>query len=219
MKFFDFAFKLGVEFAVFSFIWGIIKIVISFLRPNGSEKTTIEEYSLKLVQYFFLADVTFLFCLEENNIQILYSELLIAGSILLMYFVGKLQKKQQRLVMFQGFAGPLKGLLPKFDLKAEIGVITFAMLTFVFLAFKPIYASNPISNWFYKNISDIEKTPFFGWIFNVIGFFVLLGILNKLVNGVFYLLSGKPLIQTSTSFNSNQDSSKKENNFDDYEEL
>jgi hypothetical protein len=220
MKFFDFAFKLGVVFAVFSFIWGIIRIAISFLRPKGAEKSIVEEYSIKLIQYFFLADVTFLFCLDEvNNNQVLYSELIIAGAILFMYFIGKLQKKQQRLVMFQGFKTSLNGLIPKFDLKAEIGVIIFAMTTFIFLFFKPVFATNPISVWFFKNITEIEKAPFFGWIFNLIGFFVLLSIMNKLINGVFYLLSGKPLFQTSTSFNTNQDSSKKENDFDDYEEL
>jgi hypothetical protein len=63
----------------------------------------------------------------------------------------------------------------------------------------------------------IEKTPIIGFVFKIIGFFILISLFNKILNGFFYLISGKPLITTTSSFQA-----KKENEsskFDDYEEL
>ena len=218
MKFFDLTFRLGVVFGVFGFIWGIIRLVISFFRINGGEKTLVEEYSLKLIQYFFLTDVTFMFCVQDTTeIKILYNELIVAISFLLMYFIGKLQRKQKSIIVMKGFGTSFNGLKPKFDLKAEIGVIIFSITIFVLFSFKPEFAFNPVSKWFYSNIIGIEKSPFFGWIFKLVGFFVLLGIINKLVNGVFFLLSGKPLV-TST-LNTNKEHKKDSNDFDDFEEV
>ncbi len=218
MKFIDFAFRLGVVFAVFGFLWGIIRLFIGILRFKTGEKSLVEEYSIKAVQYFFLADVTFLFCLNQNNSsEVLPFELSLGASILTLYFVGKLQNRQKRSVMMQGFGSALKQLQPMFNLKAEIGVITFSLGMFIFYAFNPTYAQNPISNWFYENILGIEKAPFFGYIFKIIGFFVLLGILNKIVNGFFFLISGKPLVTSSTSFGAKKEEDP--NKFDDFEEL
>lgn len=218
MKFFDLAFRLGVVFGVFGFIWGIIRILISALRMNGGEKSLVEEYSLKLIQYFFLTDVTFMFCIQDTNeIQVLFSELIVSASVLLLYFIGKLQRRQQNMLVLKGFGQTLNSLKPKFDIKAEVGVIVFSLSAFVLFAFKPEFAFNPISKWFYNNILGIEKAPFFGWIFKVVGFFVLLGIINKLVNGIAFLLSGKPLM--TTSFSTNEEVKKDSNDFDDFEEV
>ena len=218
MKFFDLAFRLGVVFGVFGFIWGVIRIIISAFRVNGSEKSLIEEYSIKLIQYFFLTDVTFMFCIQDSNeIQILYSELIVSASLLLMYFIGKLQRRQKSMIVMKGFGATFNGLKPKFDIKAEVGVIIFSLLVFVFFTFKPEFAFNPISKWFYNNIIGIEKAPFFGWIFKIVGFFVLVGILNKLMNGVFFLLSGKPLM--TTTFNTSEETKKDSNDYDDFEEV
>jgi hypothetical protein len=218
MKFFDLAFRLGVVFGVFGFIWGIIRLLISALRMSGGEKSLAEEYSLKLIQYFFLTDVTFMFCLQDTNeIQILYAELIVSASLLLLYFIGKLQRRQQNMLVLKGFGQTLNSLKPKFDIKAEIGVIIFSLLVFVLFSFKPEFAFNPISKWFYNNILGIEKAPFFGWIFKIVGFFVLLGIINKLVNGIAFLLSGKPLM--TTSFSTNEEVKKDANDFDDFEEV
>ena len=218
MKFFDLAFRLGVVFGVFGFIWGVIRIIISTFRVNGSEKSIIEEYSIKLIQYFFLTDVTFMFCIQDSNeIQILYSELIVSASLLLMYFIGKLQRRQKSMIVMKGFGATFNGLKTKFDIKAEVGVIIFSLFVFVFFTFQPEFAFNPISKWFYNNIIGIEKAPFFGWIFKIVGFFVLVGILNKLMNGVFFLLSGKPLM--TTTFNTTEETKKDSNDYDDFEEV
>lgn len=216
MKFIELAFRLGVVFAIFGFIWGIFQILLGILR-GARQKTVIEEYSLKFVQYFFLVDVTFLFCIKKvGSDQILFNELVFSGFILLLYFVGKLQNKQQRLSFFQISGTRIPNFKPVYNFSAEVGAIVFAIALFTFFIFMPVYANNPVSNWFYQSILDIEDTFFFGFIFKIIGFFVLLGIIMKLVNGIAFLISGKPIASMRGRFDS--DKSKKDD-FDDFEEI
>lgn len=220
MNLLNFAFLMGVMFAVFAFLWGFVRLSITLLRPKHFERSIMEEYSIKALQYFFLIDVTFLFCLNHNNSgYILPYELYTGAMILVVYFVGKLQNRQKRSMLFKASIGEsMKFLTPVFNLKAEIGVILFGIGMFVFFIFYPDFAQNPISNWFYESIIGIEEAPFIGFIFKVIGFFILLSILNKLINGVFYLISGKPLVTTQMYVN---DETKKDDpsKFDDFEEL
>ncbi len=215
MKFIELAFRLGVVFAIFAFIWGIFQIILGIIR-GGRRKTVIEEYSLKFVQYFFLVDVTFLFCLKKGGDQLLLNELVFSGFILVLYFVGKLHNKQQRITFFKISGARMPDLKPVFHQGAEVAAIIFAVLLFAFFIFMPAYANNPLSNWFYQSILDIEDTFFFGFIFKVIGFFVLIGILMKLINGISFLLSGRP-IASARGFEQ-QDKDKKDD-FDDYEEI
>jgi hypothetical protein len=77
---------------------------------------------------------------------------------------------------------------------------------------------NPISNWFYNTIINLENMPFFGYIIKIFGFFVLIGIFNKIINGLFFLISGKPFISNLSSFDT-KDNEKDSAKFDDYEEL
>lgn len=214
MKFIELAFRLGVVFAIFGFIWGIFQIILGLFRGNR-QKTVMEEYSLKFVQYFFLVDVTFLFCVKKGGDELLLYELVFTGLILVLYFVGKLQNKQQRLTFFRISGTRLPNFKPVFNLSAEIAAIIFAVLLFAFFVFMPVYANNPVSNWFYQSILDIENTFFFGFIFKVIGFFVLVGILMKLINGLTFLLSGRP-IAPARGFDPDK---QNKDDFDDYEEI
>ena len=217
MKFIDLAFRLGVVFAIFGFIWGILNMLLTLLR-GARPKTIFEEYILKFFQYFFLVNVTFLFCVQKENSSILMpNELILAGLILILYFTGKLQNRQNRSAIFKMAGNPMPNLMTIFNLKAEIMVITSAILIFTAFVFFPEYAQNPISNWFYESILDIESTPIFGFIFKVIGFFVLISILFKLLNGFSYLLSGAPLVTVNRQFQSNKKND--ENKFDDFEEM
>jgi hypothetical protein len=220
MNLLKFAFLMGVMFAVFGFLWGFVRLSITLIRPKHFERSIIEEYSIKTLQYFFLIDVTFLFCLNQNNSgYILPYELYTGALILVVYFVGKLQNRQKRSTLFKASLGEnMKFLTPIFNLKAEVGVILFGIGMFVFFIFNPQYAQNPISNLFYDSIVGIEEAPIIGFIFKIIGFFILLSISNKLINGVFYLMSGKPLVTTQRHVkeeNTKEDSTK----FDDFEEL
>jgi hypothetical protein len=217
VKFIDLAFRLGVVFAIFGFIWGTLSLLLTLAR-GGRTKTVLEEYLLKSVQYFFLVNVTFLFCVQKEDSSILMpNELILAGLILIIYFTGKLQNRQNRSAIFKMAGNPMPAISTMFNVKAEIIVITFSILFFTAFVFFPDYAQNPISLWFYNSILDIESTPIFGFMFKVIGFFVLTSILFKLLNGFSYLLSGAPLVKVNRQFQSRNKND--DNKFDDFEEL
>jgi len=220
MKFIDLAFRLGVVFAIFGFLWGILNLALALIR-GGRPKSVVEEYTLKMVQYFFLVDVTFLFCVQkEDATMLLPNELILAGLILLLYFTGKLQNRQTRSDFFQMSGNTLPQMKSLFNLRAEIIVITISLLVFTGFVFYPVYAQNPVSNWFYESILNIEDTPVFGFIFRVIGFFVLMSIVLKLVNGFSYLFSGAPLVSVNKQFQQGGGKdNKKDDEFDDFEEL
>ena len=217
MKFIDLAFRLGVVFAIFGFIWGTLSLLLTLAR-GGRTKTVLEEYLLKSVQYFFLVNVTFLFCVQKEDSSVLMpNELIFAGLILIIYFTGKLQNRQSRSTIFKMTGNSMPAFSTMFNVKAEIIVITFSILFFTAFVFFPDYAQNPISLWFYSSILDIESTPIFGFMFKVIGFFVLTSILFKLLNGFSYLLSGAPLVKVNRQFQSRNKND--DNKFDDFEEI
>jgi hypothetical protein len=217
MELMNFIFRLGVLFAIYGFIWGIIEIGVSILSA-GRKRTMGEEYFIKGVKYLLLVDVTFLFCLniENDNISVYY--LAMAGLVLLTYFIGKLQNKQNQMAMFQMMGSGFPKAVNNFNLKAEIAVIVLSLIFFFSLLYMPDLAKNPISNWFHESIINIEDTPIFGFIFKVIGFFFLLSMLMKMVNAFMFLLSGQPFVQASSSFKSYK-GKKNEDGFDDFEEL
>jgi hypothetical protein len=206
---------MGVLFAIYGFIWGIFEFILVIASMN-KQKTLTEEYVIKGIKYVFLADVTFLFCLDLKEGEISYYQLALAALVLTMYFVGKLQSSQQQAKMFGMMGNGLPMAFKNFNLNAEIGVIALSVFCFIgFIFFKDL-SINPISDWFHDSIISIEKTPVIGFIFKVIGFFFLISMLFKMMNGIMYLLSGAPFVQASAGFQANK---KKEGDFDDYEEI
>ena len=215
MELLNFIFRMGVLFAIYGFIWGIFEFILVIASMN-KQKTLTEEYVIKGIKYVFLADVTFLFCLDLKEGEISYYQLALAALVLTMYFVGKLQSSQQQAKMFGMMGNGLPMAFKNFNIKAEIGVIALSVLCFIgFIFFKDL-SINPISDWFHDSIISIEKTPVIGFIFKVIGFFFLISMLFKMMNGIMYLLSGAPFVQASAGFQANK---KKEGDFDDYEEI
>lgn len=215
MSLLDFIFRLGVLFAIYGFLWGLIEIALAILRA-GSQRSIPEVYLIKALKYFFLADVTFLFCVERLGTDtVIIDQGIIAGIILLMYFLGKLQQQQNQLRIFQmGFNG-MPMMKQTFNPRAELAVITLAMGIFVLFWFFPHLAYNPLSQWFHESILNIEDTPVFGFIFKIIGFFFMLSIIFKVVNAFTLILSG-------AAFNNKRGSEPKErsdDDFDDYEEI
>ena len=214
MDLLNFIFRLGVLFAIYGFIWTLIELGLTLLR-SGRPKTIVEEYLIKSVKYLFLTDVTFLFCADLENGEISNYNLTMAALVLLTYFIGKLQKEQNRLQFFSNMTGIPQSNL--FNPKAESVLIGSSVLLFVGFTFYPNLAYNPISEWFRASITDIEETAVIGFIFKVIGFFFLLGMITKMINGVMYLLSGRPFIQASSNMHFSK--GKKEDGFDDFEEV
>ncbi len=193
VELFDFIFRLGVVFAIYGFLWGLLEIAFRILT-SGRQRTVGEVYFLRGIKYIFLADVTFLFCIDGDVSKLNYTnQLIIAGIVLLTYFVGKLQNNQNKNQMFRVLMNS-RVQMPKqltlFNLRAEIFVIVLSLVVFTLFNFSPSYAANPISIWFHKSIIDIEDTVFFGFIFKVIGFFFLLSLLSKMISGITFILSG-----------------------------
>jgi hypothetical protein len=216
MDLLNFIFRLGVLFAIYGFIWGLIELGIGILSV-GSNRTPLGVYLFRAIKYILLVDVTVLFCYNLENNQIELYNLGVAGLILLTYFIGKLQNRQQQALFINAFGTGLANMKNNFNIQAELGVIAISIGFFVFLIFFPQYSYNPLSVWFHESIINIEDTPIFGFIFKVIGFFFLLNLLFKMLNGFVFLISGQPLIQMSSRFGKR----KKDNNddFDDFEEI
>ncbi len=205
---------MGVLFAIYGFLWGLIEIAISLLRA-GAERSIPEVYLVKALKYFFLVDVTFLFCVEQlGDKRVVVDQGIIAGIILLMYFLGKLQQQQNRLRVFQmGFNG-MPMIKQYFNLRAEMGVISVALGVFVLFWFYPNLAYNPLSQWFHESIINIEDTPVFGFIFKVIGFFFMLSIIFRVVNAFILILSGAAFKNSGS-----KEDDPSNDHFDDYEEI
>lgn len=207
-------FRLGVLFAIYGFLWFFIELGLTFLRA-GRQKTIGENYLIKSVKYLFLVNVTFLFCLDLNKNDVSFFNAMPSAIVLLTYFIGKLQQ-QQRLQFFGQLNTPISG--PNdFNLKTEVILIVASIALFIGFLFFPQFASNNIANWFKSSILDIESTVIIGFIFKIIGFLFLLGMIMKMINAINYIISGKPVIDIKTNFNSK--AKKGEDKFDDFEEI
>ena len=206
-------FRLGVVFAIYGFIWIFIEFGFSLLR--GGRKALLPEiYLIKGAKYILLSAVAFMFNLSEELKLDIYQYAL-TGSILLLYFLGKLHRTQNQRVLVQLMNNRINPTT-QFNIVGEIIVIVLSGLMYIFLFYFPDYAYNGLSVWFKESILSIEKTPIFGWIFKLIGFFFVVSTLVKVINGFFLLLSGRLLVQSRSGINTNKNDS---NEYDEYEEM
>ncbi len=212
----NFIFRLGVVFAIYGFLWGIIDLGMRLLTASR-QRAMVETYIIKAFKYLFLVGVTFMFCMGDLNRHLIVSyQLVLAGVILLTYFIGKLQNSQNQVMIFQMMG---RGLPEKpmflFNLKAEIGVIVGALALFVAFWFYPSIATNAVSSWFHDSILSIENAVIFGFIFKVIGFFFILNMIFKMIGGFTFLLSGGKN-RKSSDYSDNDPS---DDDFNYYEEV
>jgi len=226
MDFLSFTFRIGVILAIYGFLWWFINMALKILR-RGKRKQLIESYSIKLVRYAFLADVIFLFSRDQSNSELTLNNFMVAGLILMIYFVGKIQSKQHQNSFLNirggdntaGVQNLLSSIKPIFDIRFEVGVVVLSMLLYVGFYFAPDWSVNPISNWFLDSILNIEETPVFGFIFKVVGFFFLLSVLFKIVNGFFSIFNGGKRSQGNSEVDNEQDDEQDDDHFDDYTEI
>ena len=213
-------FKIGVLLAIYGFIWFFINLLIS-LATGGRKKTVGEVYFSKGVKSIFLVNVLFLYGLDDGQNEIDLFNMIVSGLVLILYFVGQMQKHEQQAAMMEKYSNLLRGIgaNSRFNKKAEIIVLSLSILFYTSLFFLPDFAKNPIALWFYETVTGIEKTPLIGFIFKVIGFFFLLSILIKIFNGINYLLSGKPLLNVKTGYYAGRKKDKDDDSFDDFEEV
>lgn len=216
MELLNFIFRLGVVFAIFGFIWGLINLGIRLLTV-GRQRQTAEVYILKAVQYLLLVDVTFLICYNNEYTNLDYTSQLVFGAIILvMYFVGKLQRDQNKQMLFKLYTNGMIQGNAGFNLKAEIAVIVMSIAAFTLFCYFPEYAVNPLSLWFKDTILNIEDTPIFGFIFKIVGFFFLVNIIMKVLNSFMLLISGKGFQRNRRDDNDNASNNDR---FDDFEEI
>lgn len=215
MELINLIFRLGVLFSIYGFLWFFIDLILKML-VGGRTRTIVEVYLIKSIKYLFLVNVTFLFCLDINQQDVTLKNLLPSAIILLMYFIGKFQQKQKQIRLMGSFGN--ESFNEGFNIRAEIALITAAIMLFISFIYFPQYASNGVANWFRESIIDLETTVLIGFIFKVIGFFFLVGMIIKMVNAVIYILSGQPFIDIQTSINSGKEK-RKSDDFDDFEEV
>jgi hypothetical protein len=213
-------FKIGVLLAIYGFIWFFINLLIS-LATGGRKKTVGEVYFSKGVKSIFLVNVLFLYGLDDGQNEIDLFNMIVSGLVLLLYFIGQMQKNERQAEMMEKYSNLLRGIgaNTRFNKKAEIIVLSLSILFYASLFFLPDFAKNPIALWFYETVTGIEKTPLIGFIFKVIGFFFLLSTLIKIFNGINYLLSGKPLLNVKTGYYGGRKKDKDDDSFDDFEEV
>ena len=208
-------FKLGVLFSIYGFLWFFIDLGLSFLA-GGRKRTTAEIYLLKGIKYVFLVNVTFLFSVDLNKHHINFYNLMPSALILITYFIGMLQQKTRQQVFMGQFVKSQTAV--GINIKSEIFLITLCSFLFFGLLWYPQFAENAVALWFQKSILDIESTVIIGFIFKIIGFFFLLGMIFKMLNALNYLISGKPLFDIKSRF-SRTNEEKNDKHFDDFEEL
>lgn len=220
MEVINLIFKIGVLLAIYGFIWFFINLLIS-LATGGRKKTVGEVYLSKGVKSIFLVNVLFLYGLDDGQNEIDLFNMIVSGLVLILYFVGQMQKNEQQAAMMEKYSNLLRGMgtNSRFNKKAEIIVLSISVIFYASLFFLPEFTKNPIALWFYETVTEIEKTPLIGFIFKIIGFFFLLSILVKIFNGFNYLISGKPFINVKTGFYSGRKKDKDDDSFDDFEEI
>lgn len=215
MQILEFIFHFGVIIAVFTFLWWFFGLLLSLMfAPFGLTPTKIY-YAQKILKYFFLVSVAFRFALDDRfGLQGSrdISGYVISALILLAYLIGKTEAKNNRLKFYANFGNMRQFSVTPFDRNKELLLIGFAIAVYTYFVFFPQGAENVITNWFVDSIVSISDTPVFGWIFKIIGFFFLIMVIMRFVNGFFALLG-------LTAQQSNMPSKRDPNDFDDYEEI
>ncbi len=199
-------------------------LAINVLR-GGRPRALFEVYFIKTIRYVFLADVVFLFSIQQAGGFLLINDVLLAGLILLIYFTGKIQSKQQRQSLFSvrgsanipGMGDILNKIRPPFDIRFEIMVVVLALGVYGSFYFVPHLASNAISNWFLESILNIEDTPVFGFVFKVVGFFFMVSVLMKITSAILAVITGRAL--GNKEFPEEKPRDNDDDHFDDYTEI
>ena len=222
MRTFEFIFYLGIILIVFRFLWWCFSALLFFLK-GGTQKNKFEDYTLKLIAYFLTVSLSARYVTEfssnESNASFyLYS--LLAGFILMMYFVRKFQKRQMMARLSQSFGSVLKRSNDHIDPKFEWGVIGLSMAYFISCLIFPMITENALNNWLRDTINDFYHIPIIGWIIKLLGLFFMFGIIYRGFNAITSLFRGKqPESHFESYSNIHYEKRTSNDEFDDYEEV
>jgi hypothetical protein len=196
---FNFIYLLGLNFVIFGFIWGVFKLLFTFL--TGSNKPNIElDYLIRIAKYVTLVAVTanFVHRLDSETVLIhsMTTKIVISSLVLGLYLLGKLQKRAM-FSQFSAIGGNLfKRLATSFDPKVERFLILGSILFFIACLILPAITNNFLINWFTDSIINLSDVFFFGFIFKVIAFFFIVNMFIRASKIIGNLLSGKSLSES-----------------------
>ena len=238
MEILNFIFGLGVAFSIFGFLWGIIMLGLNFLRSvasdaqQGSRSRQIQDYAFRIIKYFLLVSVTANYIVKYQNGfngengEAGWTNLVLGVIVLGLYLMGKLQK---RAMMNMLAKHPIAGRFSvSIDPKVERFLLSGSLLYFIVCIQYPAMVDNGVVNWFTESIVSIYNTPVFGWIFAIIGFFVLINIIFRGARVIGSLVTGQPINEPqnmggmgerSNPFEQFREQQQQDDGFVDYEDV
>jgi hypothetical protein len=221
MKILEFIFHFGVMIAIFTFLWWFVGLLLSMVFAPFGVKPARIYYAQKILKYFFLVTVAYRFAddsrfgLESTD----YKAYVISSLVLLAYLIGKTEAKNNRVKFYAQLGNLQNGVhITPFDRTKELLLIGFAILVYAYFVFSKDGSHNILTNWLVDSIVSISDIPIFGWIFRLIGFFFLVMVILRFVNGFFALFGLTRPIQENDENEHFLDNNNVDN-FDDYEEI
>lgn len=203
MEILNFIFGLGVAFSIFAFLWGVIMLAVNFLRglvtdlEQGSRVRQIQDYAFRIIKYFLLVSVTANYMIKYQNGfdgangDAGWTNFVLGVIVLGLYLMGKLQKRAMLNMLSRH---PIAGKFAiSIDPKVERYLLSGSLVYFIFCIQYPAMVDNGVVKWFTESIVSIYTTPVFGWIFAIIGFFVLVNIIFRGARVIGSLLTGQPI--------------------------
>jgi hypothetical protein len=206
-------FQLCLVIVTFGFLWGIIKFIYTLFKRT-SARSIAESYSLILISYILLIDVLIIIW-SKVPMEYKTASLVLSGSFLVVYFLSQLQGRRFSNFGIQMSFNGVNPLKQNYHFPSEIIIFLGTFTFFIFLSYNAQYASNPISSWFYTSILGIDNAPIIGWIFKLIGAFMLIFMIGGLPNLFRSLLIKTPVQKSDSDFHQKNDS----DHFDSFEEL
>lgn len=197
MDILHFIFGLGIALSIFGFLWGIIMLILNFLRRDLTGNRQVQDYVLRIVKYFLLVSVVanYILLLPSHSSRVLdlsQTAMIVIGVLVLgLYLLGKLQK---RAMLSQLSANPMFAkYITQIDPKVERFLLIGSLVYFVLCLLNPVMVNNSVVNWFTLSIVDIYDTPVIGWVFAIIAFVFLVNIIMKAANVLGAIVTGQPI--------------------------
>lgn len=221
MEILNFIFGLGIAFSIFGFIWGLIMLLLNFIRGSYQEGKEVQGYVLRIIKYFLLVSVSanYIIKYQDGNVSdttVGLTNMILGVIVMGLYLMGKLQNRAMlsqlaKNPVFARFSGHV-------DPKVERYLLSGSLVYFIFCLQYPAMVNNSVVNWFTESIVGIYNTPVIGWIFAVIAFFFLVNIILRGANVIGSLLTGQPLNRPSAGSFGNFQGGGNSNPFEQFRE-
>ena len=207
-----FIFYLGIIYAIFGLLWGIINFLYKSVREKPSK---LEMILLRVLGYYFLASLTVIYVFDPFNLTNpnsgSFAFMSLGGIVLYFYLISKMNKRKN---IITPFSNQKAQNVSEYDIKIEAILIGVTLLFYIVALLYPEIGNHALNDWFYMKIQLIYDTFILNFIFGLIGIAFLIQILVQGMNSsgmAINLLTGK---KTKTWSAQN---SQVNNEYDDYE--